>query len=229
MKFTLLLLLAVTLFCQSVEAQIKRSINTVETLSVTDRLWVSVIPSDRNEVIIEGELSEQVELLLAGSELKLKMKAGHYLKGNLARVVIYTPSLSKIIARKGAELNLEEKSFEGESIQIVASEGAKVRALLTMKSVDVQVNTGGTVDLLGNTESLRVVSTAGSSLFAKDLNTQDVFVRVNAGGKAEVFASESIDAETRVGGAIDVYGNPKERKQRQVAGGKINFYGNKSL
>lgn len=229
MKSTLLLFLAVAFYYLPINAQIVRKINAVETLSVTDRLWVSVIPSDRNEVVIEGELAEQVELLLAGKELKLKMKAGHYLKGNQARVVVYTPSLLRIVARKAAELNLEEKSFEGESIQIISSEGAKICAYIEVENVEVQVNTGAIVDVLGKSESLRITSNAGGTFYGKDLKSQDVFVRVNAGGKAEVFASERVDAETRVGGVIDVYGNPNDRKQRKVAGGMINFLGNKVL
>ena len=38
---------------------------------------------------------------------------------------------------------------------------------------------------------------------------------VNAGGEAEVSATESVDAKTRAGGNITVYGNPADKKTKK--------------
>ena len=44
---------------------------------------------------------------------------------------------------------------------------------------------------------------------------------VNAGGKASVNASDLVDAKTRAGGNIYIYGDPKVINQKNVAGGVI--------
>lgn len=41
--------------------------------------------------------------------------------------------------------------------------------------------------------------------------------------RAEVSATESVDAKTRAGGNITVYGNPADKKTKKIAGGNISF------
>ena len=40
---------------------------------------------------------------------------------------------------------------------------------------------------------------------------KNVSVTVNAGGKAEVYASKAVNATVRAGGRIEIHGNPKQR------------------
>ncbi len=46
---------------------------------------------------------------------------------------------------------------------------------------------------------------------------------VNGGGKADVFAVNSVETKTRGGGVIDVYGKPEQRVEKKMAGGTVNF------
>ncbi|WFB62331.1 DUF2807 domain-containing protein [Sphingobacterium sp. WM] len=224
MKMRYILLFAVSLIVHSVHAQIKQSINEFSVLEVTDRLWVSVVPSDRHELEINGELADKVEAVYSKGELRLKMKAGYIMQGNQANVIVYTPSLSSIVAKKGAEVNIEESAIEEEAMSFIASEGAKIRAMIKSVGVDATVNTGSSIDLLGSATKLNVRTTAGGNFYGKDLKTDIAYVRVNAGGKTEVNASQSADVETRAGGTIDVYGNPKNKRDKKIAGGKIVFH-----
>ena len=224
MKMKYILLFAVSMIFHSVQAQIKQSINEFSVLEVTDRLWVSVVPSDKHEIVINGELADKVEAVYSKGELRLKMKGSHIMQGNQANVVVYTPSVSSIIAKKGSEVNIEETAIEEEAMIFTASEGSKIRAYMKSVGVDVSSNTGSSIDLLGSATKLNVTTTAGGNFYGKDLKTEIVHVRVNAGGKTEVNASESADVETRMGGTIDVYGNPKNKRDKKIAGGKIVFH-----
>lgn len=205
-------------------AQIHQTIPEINHLEATDRIWVSLVPSDSNKITIEGELADKVEMVISGSSLRLKMKAGYLMKGNQARVVVYSPSVTQLVARKGAELYVEQKELQGDSLNISSYEGAKIRAKIASNAVNVVLATGASVDLLGTCSSVIVNSTAGGSFFGKDLKAESAYVRLNAGGKAEVHATESADVETRAGGVIDVYGKPTNTKHRKIAGGKINFH-----
>lgn len=224
MKIKYILLFAVTFLVSSLHAQIKQTINEFSVLEVTDRLWVSVVPSDRHEIEISGELADKVEAVYSSGQLRLKMKGGYIMQGNQANVIVYIPSLSNIIAKKGSEVNVEESAIEEKAMNFTASEGAKIRALIKSVGVDVSSNTGGVIDLLGSSTKLNVTTTAGGSFYGKDLHTEIAHIRVNGGGKTEVYASESADVETRFGGVIDVYGNPKNKKDKKIAGGKITFH-----
>ncbi|MCT1529887.1 MULTISPECIES: GIN domain-containing protein [Sphingobacterium] len=224
MKIKYILLIAVTFLVHTVDAQIKQTINEFSVLEVTDRLWVSIVPSDRHEIEIKGDLADKVEAVYSQGQLRLKMKGGYIMQGDQANVVVYTPSVSKIIAKKGSEVNVEESAIEEEAMSFTASEGAKIRALINAVGVDATVNTGASIDLLGSATKLNVRTTAGANFYGKDLKTDIVHVRVNAGGKTEVYATESADVETRAGGTIDVYGNPTNKRDKKIAGGRITFH-----
>lgn len=224
MKIRFLIVLAFSFLSQIVLAQVDQTLPALQSLEVTDRLWVTLVPSDSNKIRIEGELADKVEMVISGNSLRLKMKAGYLMKGNEARVILYSPSISRLVARKGSELYVERDELQGDSLDIAVHEGAKLRAKLAANSVNVLLATGATADLMGTCQDLKVTSTAGAIFYGKDLKAQNAFVRVNAGGKTEIYASEIADVETRVGGTIDVYGNPKGTKQRKIAGGKINVH-----
>ena len=66
------------------------------------------------------------------------------------------------------------------------------------------------------------VNSAGKYL-GKNLDSENSVVVSNAGGIAEINVTDSVDATTRAGGVIDIYGDPNDRKFKNVIGGKINF------
>ncbi len=224
MNIRFLFVVALSLCAQFALAQIKQVIPEVTSLDITDRLWVTVIPSDSSQVEIKGELADKVEIIIAGNSLRLKMKAGFLMKGNQAQVMVYSPSLNRLTARKGSELYVEQEELQGDSLFFTSLEGAKIRAKVGSNVVEAIAGTGASIDLLGSSQSLSATATAGASIFAKDLQVKTAFARLNAGGKIEVKASESADVETRMGGSIEVYGKPPQTKQRKIAGGKINFH-----
>ncbi|MVZ60434.1 head GIN domain-containing protein [Sphingobacterium humi] len=225
-----LFLLWIGLAVQAVQGQIKQQLNPIKVLEVTDRLWVTVVPSDQNELQIEGELADKVEAVFSDETLRLKMKGGYIMQGNQASVIVYTPTLAKIIARKGAEVNVEQETLVNGHMYFSANEGAKIRAKVEADQVEVASTTGGVIDLLGSCKELTVNNTAGGSFFGKDLQAGRAVVRTNAGGKCEIYATDLADVQTRAGGTIDVYGDPKHRRDKRIAGGRITFHqGNQTL
>ena len=61
------------------------------------------------------------------------------------------------------------------------------------------------------------------TILRKRFRSETVTITANAGGFAEVNASKILNATTRAGGNIDVYGSPKDRNTKNVLGGKITF------
>lgn len=207
------------------QAQISRTVSEISDLHVTDRLLVNIVPSDRGEMVIEGEQADKVQAIFEDDgTLRLKMTAGHNLQGHETAVTLYISTLSKIEVRKGAVANVEQEALKGDAFLFVAREGGRIRALVEAVGIDVSANTGGAIDLLGNTTKINISTTAGGSFYGKDLTSELVHARVNGGGRTEVYATGSADVETRMGGVIEVYGNPSERRNKTIMGGKINFH-----
>ena len=71
------------------------------------------------------------------------------------------------------------------------------------------------------TDNLDVIVNAGAVFNSEKCQAESVVVSVNAGGKANVKATELVDAKVRAGGTINIYGKPKQVNQKTILGGEI--------
>ncbi|TDS13021.1 head GIN domain-containing protein [Sphingobacterium paludis] len=218
------LVLAVLMGCTAdLIAQTKVDIGHVVELHVTDKLNVVLVPSDENSVLVDGDLKDKVEVTQQDGKLRIKMASGYPLKGANTFVRVHSPSIYSFTVQKGAVVQTEEGSIEQDSILVWANEGGKLDLAVNVKRVEVNSTTGSSVTLRGDTESQNIILTFGGNYYAEKLNSKKAFARTNGGGVCDVRASVSADVQTRAGGYINVYGNPTERKQKRLAGGKITF------
>jgi hypothetical protein len=54
------------------------------------------------------------------------------------------------------------------------------------------------------------------------LESQDVIVRANTGGKAEVYATKTLEANAGTGGVVVFKGNPRNRAINNSLGGEVH-------
>ncbi|GHE34685.1 GIN domain-containing protein [Sphingobacterium griseoflavum] len=206
-----------------VHSQIKVDIGELPELHATDKLNVVLIPSDENYASIEGEFADKVEVSQQGRVLRIKMGPGYPLKGGHTFVHVYTNAVYSLTVQKGAIVQTEEGAIAADSILIWANEGGKVDLAVKAKRVEVSSTTGSAVTLRGEADTQAIILTFGGSYYGEKLLTNKAYARTNGGGVCEVRASMSADVQTRAGGVINVYGSPAEKKQKRLAGGKINF------
>lgn len=223
MKHFFLVWLLLTAGVIQVEAQLSRTLSAFRELDVTDKIRVRLLSGNEDKIVIEGELASQLELTQTGDVLRLKMTTNSILQGHKVDVSLYTTNMSSVIARKGAQVVADDFEAEADSIYLSANEGSRIELRVHTKEVEAWVTAGGTIVLEGHTREQEVNCTFGGKYEAKNLLSDNAYVRTNAGGKCQINVGKSIDAQTRAGGVIDVYGNPSERKQSRLAGGRINF------
>lgn len=204
-------------------AQTKVDIGQVFELHATDKLNVVLVPSDENYVSIDGELADKVEVTQQSGKLRIKMAAGSPLKGANTFVKVYSKGLYSFTVQKGAIVQTEDGTLTADSVLIWANEGGKLDLAVKAKRVEVNSTTGSTVTLRGDTDSQQLILTFGGSYYGEKLQSKSAMARTNGGGVCDLRASVSADVQTRAGGVINVYGNPAEKKQKRLAGGKINF------
>ena len=85
----------------------------------------------------------------------------------------------------------------------------------------MKASSGAIVRLTGKAQNQDIVVSGGGTVKASALEGEQTVVVINAGGQADVTATELVDAKTRAGGTITIYGNPKQINQKTVAGGNI--------
>lgn len=214
--------IAVGLAIQFSWAQSK-SVGAFTSLKVFDKIPVQLVQSSDYKAEISGSNASNVEFVNSGNELKVRMVTSKLLQGDDTKIVLYYKNINSIQASQGARISSKDV-VKATKLSLVSNEGSNIDLTIGVSSLDVKVNTGGIMTLSGNTNTQDVVVNTGAKYNAKSLESEIASVTTNAGGEAEIFASKSVSAKTRAGGVIDIYGNPKERNDKKVIGGKINYH-----
>jgi len=218
----IILAAAVTLVSQFSLAQSK-SVAAFTSLKVFDKIPVQLIPSSDYKAEISGSKSDDIEFVNSGNELKVRMKTLQLLQGDDVKVVLYYKNINSIQASQGAVITSADK-INASKLEVTSNEGSQIDINVDTAVLEGKVNTGGILKLAGESESQSVVVNTGGKYDGQNLKTSITSITTNAGGQASVYASKSVDATTRAGGVIDVYGNPTTKNDKKIVGGKINYH-----
>jgi len=197
------------------------SLGDFDEVKVFDRISVQLIQGNENKIEISGNKKEDVEIVNKNGELKVRMRLGKLLKGDdISATIYFKNEISSVEASEGSYVS-SEATFKAIDFLASAKEGAEVKLNLDVKKLKVKAYSGGIVNVKGKATNQDIIINSGGIVKAKDLATSQTSVAVNAGGEADVNASDLVDAKTRAGGNITVYGNPAQVNKKNVIGGNI--------
>jgi len=200
-----------------------RDIAAFTNLKVFDKIPVELVSSDEYKVDVSGTMANEVEFVNSGDELRIRMKPTKLLQGDDIKILLYYKNISDIQASQGSKIT-SGSVIESPRLGLTSNEGSQIDLNVKANVIEGKVNTGAILKLSGNTDSQSVVVNTGAKYDAKALQSEITSITTNAGGQASVNANESVDATTRAGGIIDIYGKPKSKKDRKIAGGKIIYH-----
>jgi hypothetical protein len=214
--FSLLLISSLTF------AQTEKKVGDFHKVTAFDQITVELIASDENKVELSGVNSDEVELVNKNGELKLRMPLTNLLKGNQVKAKVYYTDLDAIEANEGSQISNNDV-IKATNFDIIAKEGAKIDISLDVAKATVKLTSGAIVKTSGTAKNQDVLVSAGAIYNGKDLTTEQTSISSNAGGEAEVFATEFIEAKARAGSDIMIYGNPKQVTKKTFAAGHIKI------
>ena len=190
------------------------------TVKIFDRISAQLIPSNENKVEIKGNRASEVEVVNSNGDLKIRMPFPKLLKGEEIEVTVYYKRLEGVEASEGSYVN-SEKPIKAVGFTLNVKEGAEIKIALDVQKANIKVASGGILKLIGSTQNQDIVMTSGAVLKAKDFQSQQTTITLNAGGEADIFATDYVNAKVRAGGDIYIYGSPKQIDQKTVLGGSI--------
>lgn len=218
-----IVLASVALFGSSfLFAQEKVNIGDFSTLKVYDKIPVELVVSDKNYVELEGLNSEDVKLENTSGELRIKLTGTKIMQGDTTNVIVHYKSLHDIQASQGSSIHSDDV-VKSTKLNITSNEGSSVKLPVSTKNLEVRINSGGEVILTGTADFQTVVANSGGKYYSKTLKAENSTLTTNAGGYIEATSTESVDAKTRAGGVIDIYGKPAQRNQKKSCWRKNQF------
>lgn len=202
-------------------AQVTRNVGEFSSLKVYDKMTVVLIPSNESKVETQSD-DVNIETVNKNGELKIRMAPASILQGSTVSVKVYYQTLNDIQASQGSFISSSE-TLKSTMLNLTSNEGSKINLGVDTGKLNAKLNSGGEIKISGSADNQDIIVNSGGKYDAQMLESLNVTVTANAGGIAEVFATESVDAKTRAGGVINVYGDPNNRQFKNVIGGKINF------
>ena len=209
------------LFISSITfAQIEKNVGEFTKVTSFDKIDVLLIQGNENKVILSGSDSDQVELVNKNGELKIRMPLTKMLTGDNVSATVYYTKLEAIEANEGSRISSED-TFTTTAFDVIAKEGSQIKIKLDVSRLSLRVANGSVVNVQGKATNQDIIVNSGGIYEANKLITNQTVITTNAGGEADIYATELVDAKVRAGGDITVYGNPKQLNQKIIAGGKV--------
>lgn len=205
-----------------VSAQVTKNIGSFTKVTAFDKIDVTLVhATGEPKIVLTGAGSEDVEIVQKNDELKIRMPLGKLLKGdNITATIYYLKDVYEFEANEGSRISSNEE-FNGINLNFIAKEGSNIKLNVNAQKINVKSFNGSVINLSGKAQNMDVVINSGGIVEARDCMTSQAVVSVNAGGSADITASDLVDAKTRAGGNITIYGNPKQVNQKTVLGGSI--------
>lgn len=217
-KIVLLLVLSAGQFISAQE--ITKNIGDFSTVKVYDRISVQLIPASENKVVITGDAREEVELVNKNGDLKIRMALKKLLKGATVEATVYYKNLEGIEASEGSFVGCDAV-LNSINFVLNSKEGSEIKVKLDVNKASIKATSGGKIIISGVTDNQEIIVNSGAIVEAKDFKSKQTTVSINAGGEADVYATDFVEAKVRAGGDILIYGKPKQINQKTIAGGTI--------
>lgn len=205
-----------------------RKVGDFSALYTSGDVRVELIKANEAKVeftMIKGKETDLITEVNAG-ELKVKIKNNSWGKnGAKAEVKVYYNVLEEINASAGSSISSKTK-VNGRNMEVICSSGARITVEIDAEKAKVVSTSGSKISLTGAiSEDGAFDVSSGGNIDASNLTVKNVSAKASSGGRASVWAVESINADTSSGGNIKYKGEPKNKKlSNDISGGNIGRF-----
>lgn len=222
MKTLVIILISLSFLRLDAQNQdIRQNLQKFTEIKVFDGLSVSLIKGNENKAVITGANTDKVAIVNNDGVLKIRMQIDKIFSGYRTYIDLYhTEELKIIDVNEDARITSDE-TYVQDVLDLRAQEGGELEINCQVDQLLIKVISGGEVFTAGFSNNQDVVINTGGSYIGKTFRTKFTTISVNAGGNAEIYATDYVKANVKAGGEILVYGDPKKMDESTVFGGKI--------
>jgi len=219
-EFLIILSILLSQISFSQEEKINKQTGDFNKVTSFDKIEVVLIKSTENKVLLIGNYAEEVEIVNNNGELKIRLPLTKLLKGDNISATVYYKDITAIEANEGSRIS-SESTFITSNFNVIAKEGSEIAITVDTNNLAVKGSAGSTITIYGKATNQDILLNSGALFYGSKLISKQTKVTVNAGGDADINASDFVDAKVRAGGVITIFGNPKKINQKTIAGGRI--------
>ena len=217
--FIIFLLGTVTFLGQS---KIDRDLGDFSKVAVYDGINLELVKSEENKVEITGKNTNFAVVKNKNGDLKIRLNLERRFSGDKTKVTLFYKTLYNIISHEGSNVFSKDKIKQAD-LNFKASTGSTVNFIVALNTLNTTAATGSTVNLSGNAEYHDCSTSTGAEIDAEKLATTETYATSTTGGLIEVSATKELEANSKLGGIINVHYKTDKIVESISLGGVVNY------
>lgn len=209
---------------QLLEAQnatVTQSLQKFTEVKGFDGIAINLIRSNENKAVITGANTTNVAIVNNDGVLKIRMEIVKIFSGYRTYVDLYhSEKLVVIDVNEDARISSDD-TYVQDVLELKAQEGGELEINCEVGQLLIKAVSGGKIFAGGFSNTQDVIINTGGAYNGRTFKTKFTTISVNAGGNAEIHATDYVKANVKAGGEVLVYGDPKKMDEHTLFGGKI--------
>jgi len=221
MKHTLIVFLigTVTFLGQS---KIDRDLGEFSKVAVYDGINLELVKAEENKVEITGNNTSFVVVKNKNGDLKIRLNLEKRFSGDRTKVTLYYNTLYNIISHEGSNV-FSNDTIKQADLNIKANTGSTVNIIVELNTLNTNSATGSTINLTGKAEYHDCSTSTGAEINAEKLTTTETYATSTTGGLIEVSATKELEANSKLGGVINIHEKTDKIVESISLGGVVNY------
>ena len=204
------------------QSKIDRNLGDFSKVAVYDGINLELIKSDENKVEITGKNTNFVVVKNKNGDLKIRLNLERRFSGDKTKVSLFYKTLYNIISHEGSNV-FSKDTIKQADLNVKANTGSTLNFIVALNTLNTTSATGSTVNLSGNAEYHDCSTSTGAEIDAEKLTTTETYATCTTGGLIEVSATKELEANSKLGGIINVYEKTDKIVESISLGGVVNY------
>ncbi|MFC2103820.1 head GIN domain-containing protein [Bacteroidota bacterium] len=222
MKYLLSLLLIIGYTFTHAQKTESRNIASFDKVEVFGNIKVEMRLGDKESLEIRTTNVDPSEIITEVNEklLVIKMKSNLFDDEVEVKISLTFKEIREITSNASAEIKVLDQ-IGGDKIFANATSGGRILMKVKLNAIELKSYQGAHIDVSGTCKIQESFVNTGGVLAASNFQCDEVFIRMNTGGQAEIVANKRIEANVNTGAKLSYFGKPENETLNTTLGGKI--------
>ena len=204
------------------QVKIDRNLGDFSKVAVYDGINLELVKSDENKVEITGKNTSFVVVKNKNGDLNIRLNLERRFSGDRTKVTLYYKSLYNIISHEGSNI-FSKDTLKQADLNIKANSGSTQNFLVNLNTLNTVAATGANINISGKVEYHDTTVSTGAEINAEKLRTTETYATSTTGGVLNVSANKELEANSKLGGIINVHEKTDKIIESISVGGVVNY------
>ncbi len=221
MKQTIFIFLigSISLFSQ---VKIDRDLGSFSKVAVYDGINLELIKSEENKVEITGKNTNFVVVKNKNGDLKIRLNLEKRFSGDRTKVTLFYNTLYNIISHEGSNV-FSKDTIKQADLNVKANTGSTQNLLVVLNTLNTTAATGASINISGEADYHDGSVSTGAETNAQKLKTIETYASSTTGGVLNVSVVKELEANSKLGGIINVHDKTDKITESISIGGVVNY------